>query len=192
MSWIRVWWFCGDCERLQEGFQLGCCFYITLVTNRNVKYDKNLRKKKTISLDSVEWINDESMFEILWASWEGFQDYGRIIDTWDSTVGAGVIVWITTAIVIGTILILVSAGCVVHHIRLKYLHKTRQARERMLLEQNKDDQKDQETVPLASDKDRKKQSSESIDTSMMKEEIKKNDEPIEQPLLTRKATETGV
>lgn len=62
----------------------------------------------------------------------------------------------------------------------------------MLLEQNKDDQKDQETVPLASDKDRKKQSSESIDTSMMKEEIKKNDEPIEQPLLTRKATETGV
>lgn len=62
----------------------------------------------------------------------------------------------------------------------------------MLLEQNKDDQKDQETFPLASDKDRKKQSSESIDTSMMKEEIKKNDEPIEQPLLTRKATETGV
>lgn len=62
----------------------------------------------------------------------------------------------------------------------------------MLLEQNKDDQKDQETVPLASDKDRKKQSSESIDTSMMKEEIKKNDEPIEQPLLARKATETGV
>ena len=62
----------------------------------------------------------------------------------------------------------------------------------MSLEQDKDDQKDQETVPLAGDKDHEKQSSESIDTSMMKEEIKKNDEPIEQPLLSRKATETGV
>jgi len=41
---------------------------------------------------------------------------------WTSTTGLGetVIVWITAAIVIGTILIMISAACVVHHLRLRH------------------------------------------------------------------------
>jgi len=41
----------------------------------------------------------------------------------DMTIGKGVIIWITAAIVVGTIIIMISAACVVHHIRMKYSGK---------------------------------------------------------------------
>ena len=41
----------------------------------------------------------------------------------DKSIGQGVIVWITAAIVVGTIIIMISAACVVHHIRMKYTDK---------------------------------------------------------------------
>ena len=48
--------------------------------------------------------------------------------TRETSVSQGVIVWITAAIVIGTIIILISAACVVHHIRMKYTNKNRSTR----------------------------------------------------------------
>ncbi|XP_002159075.2 axotactin isoform X1 [Hydra vulgaris] len=55
----------------------------------------------------------------------------RIIEkfhTKETSVSQSVIVWITAAIVIGTIIILISAACVVHHIRMRYTHRSRSAR----------------------------------------------------------------
>ncbi|XP_066913033.1 axotactin-like isoform X1 [Clytia hemisphaerica] len=66
------------------------------------------------------------------------------IHTREGGMGQNFIIWITAGIVIGTIIILISAACVVHHVRLKYYRMKAQQQ----VPQHKDSISDDDETPM--------------------------------------------